>query len=157
MISPNLVYFISPGSDDCASPISGPSHKAAPWCGQRFNRPKNSPLILKIAIGRSSMVRHLRVPGGSSSTEATTWRAMLILCKSVKLERVVQIKRFAIGLADAGRQYPRRLVKVPMRIIGGKQQSVPADPFDHVGQVVAPLRVLHRLRGPKDVVADIFR
>ena len=25
-----LVYSISPGSDDCASPISGPSHSAAP-------------------------------------------------------------------------------------------------------------------------------
>ncbi len=72
MISPSLVYSIVPGSDDCASPISGPSHNAAPWCGQRFNRPKNSPLMLKTAIGRSSMVRNLREPGGNSATGAMT-------------------------------------------------------------------------------------
>ena len=66
------VYSISPGSEDCASPISGPSHSAAPWCGQRFIRPKNSPLMLKIAIGRSPMVRNFRVPGGNSATGAMT-------------------------------------------------------------------------------------
>src|SRR3984893_14352148 len=180
MISPSLVYSLSPGSDDCASPISGPSHSAAPLCGQRFNRPKNSPLILKIAMGRASMVRNLRVPGGSSSTGAMTCRVILIsvacsfringsrfaltrpfgagrLRKTVKLQRVVQIKRFALGLADAGRQHPRWIVIIPVRIVGREQQLVPADPVDHVEQMIAPLRIFHRLRGPIDVVADIFR
>src|ERR1700761_8164057 len=54
-ISPSRVYSIAPGSVDCVSPISGPSHNAAPWCGQRFKRPRNSPLMLNTAIGRSSM------------------------------------------------------------------------------------------------------
>src|SRR5437764_14868940 len=79
MISPSLVYSISPGSVDWARPISGPSHKAAPWCGQRLSRPKYSPLMLKIAIGRSSMVTNLRDPGGSSPTGAMTCFAMLFL------------------------------------------------------------------------------
>src|SRR6476646_2275908 len=44
-----------------------------------------------------------------------------------------------------------------MRIVGREQQSVPADPVDHPEQMIAPLGVFHRLRGPIDVVADIFR
>src|SRR6266403_4804890 len=44
-----------------------------------------------------------------------------------------------------------------MRIVGRKQQLVPADPLDHLEQMLAPLRIFHRLRGPPDVVADIFR
>src|SRR6476659_4948566 len=114
MISPSLVYSISPGSVDCASPIRGPSHRAAPWCGQRFNRPKNSPLTLNTAIGRSSMVRNFRVPGGNSSTGAITCRAILFpthdlfrktgahfsgSCDPVQLLGVVEIERLLVGVA----------------------------------------------------------
>ena len=75
----------------------------------------------------------------------------------VQLLRIAEIERLAVGVADAGRQHARRLVEVPMRVVGREQQLVPADPFDHLEQMLAPLRVFHRLRGPPDVVADVFR
>src|ERR1700712_3085540 len=129
MISPSFVYSISPGSEEVARPISGPSHRAAPWCGQRFNRPKNSPLMLKTAIGRSSMVRNFRVPGGNSSTGAITCLVILFpthdlyrktgahfsgSCDPVQLLRVVEVERLLVGVADAGRQHARGIVEIPM-------------------------------------------
>src|ERR1700722_16169495 len=158
MISPSLVYSISPGSVDCASPINGPSHRAAPWCGQRFSRPKNSPLTLNTAIGRPSMVKNFRVPGGSSSTAAITCRVMLFSahdlfrktgshfsgsCDAIHLPRIAEIERFAVGFGNAWWQHPRRLVVIPMRIVGREQKLVPADPVDQFEQVIAPLRVFH--------------
>src|SRR3954468_9171481 len=153
-ISPGRVYRIVPGSEDSASPISGPSHKAAPGCGQRFSRPKNSPLMLNTAIGRSSMVRNIRVPGGSSSTGPMTCLAILFSthelyrktgshfsgsCEPVQLPRVAQIKCFAVGVADACGEHARGIVIIPMRVIGREQQLVPADPPDQFKQMLAPL------------------
>src|SRR6185437_5959941 len=178
--------------------------------------------MLKIAIGRSSMVTNLRVPGGSSPTEATT--CFVMVCSdglsygrgvhlaplagrgrnssqrvranarprwlefrvrgslresishrrcgsrpspqpspreergegadrardldlissgnSVQLLRVAEIEGLAVGLGDARRQHARRLVEIPVRIIGREQKLVPADPLDQAEQMIAPLRSL---------------
>src|SRR6185312_980181 len=76
---------------------------------------------------------------------------------TINLLRIAEIERLAVGIADACRQHPHRLVKIPVRIVGGEQKLVPADPVDDVEQMLAAFRVFHRLRGPVDVVADIFR
>ena len=55
-----------------------------------------------------------------------------------------------------GRQHLRRIVVVPMRIVGGEQQPVPADPIDRVQHMLARLRLLHRLRRQPDLLADVF-
>src|SRR6266566_8288937 len=44
-----------------------------------------------------------------------------------------------------------------MRIISREQELVPADPVDQFEQMIAPLGVLHRLRGPPDMIADRVR
>src|SRR5215470_18037790 len=119
MISPSFVYSISPGVADCASPISGPSQSEAPWCGQRFKRPKYLPLMLNTAIGRPSISRNFRVPGGSSPTAATTCRA--ILDEPINFLGVVEIKRLLVLVADAGGQHARRLVVIPMGVVGREQ------------------------------------
>ena len=50
-----------------------------------------------------------------------------------------------------------RVVEVPVRIVGREHQPVPADPLDHLGEVLRIVRLLDRLRGEPDVLADVFR
>src|SRR5262249_57501788 len=52
---------------------------------------------------------------------------------------------------------PERIVEVPVRIVSGKQQAIPADPLQHVEEVLAVPRFLHRLAGDPDVFADHLR
>ena len=49
------------------------------------------------------------------------------------------------------------IVEIPMRIVGGEEQPVDADPFHHVVEVLAPFRLFHRLRREPDMLADVFR
>src|SRR6185437_365918 len=69
-----------PGSSDWISPVRMPSHIGPPWCGQRLNRPKNSPPRLNTAIDRPRTVTSLRWPGGISETVATTCLLMIEAC-----------------------------------------------------------------------------
>ena len=43
-----------------------------------------------------------------------------------------------------------------MRVVAGEHQAVGADPADHVGEVLAVVRLLHRLCGQPHVLAQIF-
>src|SRR4030088_2065986 len=62
----------------------------------------------------------------------------IMLCKTINLPRIAEIKRLAVGVADTGRQHPRRIVIIPVRIVGREQQFVPADPVDHLEQMTPP-------------------
>src|SRR5205823_1819378 len=54
-----------------------PSQRLPPRCGQRLLRAKKSPERLNTTIARPFTSTSLRVPGGISSTLATTWPAIL--------------------------------------------------------------------------------
>src|SRR5262245_53685303 len=60
-------------------------------------------------------------------------------------------------LRQAGREGAEGVVEVPVRVVGGEQQPVPADPFHGVEQVLAVLRLLHGYGRDPDVLADVFR
>src|SRR5438094_764405 len=61
-----------------------------------------------------------------------------------------------VRVGERQRQGARGVVEVPMRIVGGEQQPVPADPLDVVDEMLARLGLLRRLGGDPNVVADIF-
>ncbi len=71
-ISPAREKRYCPGSLDSTRPPSTPSASGPPWCGQRLSTPKNSPPMLKTAIGRPRTLTSLREPGGMSRAAATT-------------------------------------------------------------------------------------
>src|SRR5581483_2447970 len=58
---------------------------------------------------------------------------------------------------QVGREGAEGIVEVPVRVVGGEQQPVPADPFHGAGEVRAVVRLLHGLGGEPDVLADVFR
>src|SRR5262249_42186636 len=102
----------------------------------------------------------LRVPGGMSPTAATTCLAMLSAVHSVDpVERlgVAAIDLVAALLAERRRQRQKRIVEVPVRVVAGEQNLVPADPLHHVETVIWPLRLFHRLGRPQEMLTQISR
>src|SRR5258707_507716 len=75
-ISPWRDTRYSPGSEDSTRPVSWPSHRLPPWCGQRLDRAKNSPDRLNSTIARPFTSTSLRPPGAISETAATTCLAI---------------------------------------------------------------------------------
>ena len=50
-----------------------------------------------------------------------------------------------------------RIVEVPVRIVGGEQHAVPADPVDHLDEMRGIVRLLDRLGRVPEMLAQIFR
>src|ERR1700727_1979251 len=49
------------------------------------------------------------------------------------------------------------VVVVPVRIVSGEHQAIPADPVERVAQVLGLLGLLDRLCGEPELLADVFR
>src|SRR3954471_19758546 len=94
----------------------------------------------------------LRSPGGNSPTGATT--SFAIGSEPVQRLGIAPIDRRPTLGREEARQRGAGIVEIPMRVVGGEEDPVPADPFHDVREVLAALRLLHRLGRDPDVVAD---
>src|SRR5262245_12770618 len=95
-----------------------------------------------------------------SPTAATTCLAMLVstsFVEPIKRLGVAAIDLVAALLAETRRQRQEWIVEVPVRVVAGEQDLVPADPLHHVEDVIGLLRFLHRLGRDPEMLAQIFR
>src|SRR5208337_3390357 len=103
-------------------------HSGAPSCGQRLISAKNSSLTLKMPISRPATATILQVPGAISPTVATTCRAIPSL-QTIERQRVLAEHHPLLLLRQRRLEGVARIVLIPMRIIGGEHDAVPADPL----------------------------
>src|SRR5262249_53623788 len=96
----------------------------------------------------------LRVPGGMSPTAATT--CFSILVEPVERLGVAAIDLVAALLAQTRRQRQEWIIEVPVRVVAGEQNLVPADPLHHVEDVIGVLRLFHRLGRDPEMLTYIF-
>src|SRR5262249_32143903 len=140
-ISPTRERWKRPGSSDLRWATQAALASGAPSCGQRVRSAKNSPLTWNTSISRPATVPDLLPPGAISLVVATTWRTIAspqrVDCARVAIEDLAPL---GVGQRDFERRVS--VIVVPMRIVGGKQQPVDADPFDHRAQVAGMLRFL---------------
>src|SRR5690349_21605917 len=104
-----------------------PSARLPPRCGQRLLSAKKSPERLNTTMARPFTSTSLRVPGGISSTLATTWPAIVSPAKSIKpVERArVLAQHLAAALViERRRQGEQRVVEIPMRIVAREHDVV---------------------------------
>src|SRR5471032_1917367 len=126
----------------------------APSCGQRLSSAKNSPLTWNTTMSRPSTPTTLLPPGGISLVRATMWRVME--SKLVKRAGVAAENLDAFGLSQRRLDRKTRIVEIPVRIIRREQQTIDADPVNHRSQMLGVVRLLDRLRGEPEMLADIF-
>ena len=93
MISPSFVYSISPGSEDCANPISGPSHKDRALVRAAVQQAEE--LAVDVEDGDRALIdgeefaraRRQLLHRGDDMTGHTG------LSQAIQLQRIVQVKR----------------------------------------------------------------
>src|SRR5882724_1283709 len=140
--------------------MSGPMrpwHSGPPSCGQRLASAKYSPPMLNTPISRPATSTILHCPGATSPARATTCRFIGASRQVVQRARVVPEHLALLRLGHRKLEDVLRMVEVPVRIVGREHQPVPAEPLDHLGEVLRVFRLLDRLGGEPDMLADVFR
>src|SRR5262249_17812769 len=127
-----------------------PWKRLPPRCGQRLLSAKNSPPRLNTTTARPFTSTSLRVPGGNSSSEATTWLVIRADFQTVSSAEPVERVRVAgkdLGatlLVERRRHGLERIVEIPVRVIGREHDVIPADPVHHFDEVCGLLGFFHR-------------
>src|SRR6185437_15451810 len=89
-------------------------------------------------------------PGAISLTGATTCRAIRLL-QAVERQRVLAEHHAFLLLSQRRLEGIARVVLIPVRIVGGEHDAVPADPLAGCQQIFRPFGLLDRLRRDPDV------
>src|SRR4051794_35764354 len=113
-------------------------------------------------------IRVLRFPGALFSTMRAFMKRhrprpvsmsgppMVVPSQLVDRTRVGVEDFCALGLGQRRLEGEARIVKIPVRIVRREQEPVDADPFDHRAQMFCVVRLVDRLRGEPEMLADIF-